>query len=173
MPGTQPGLPPGSAGPCTLVPGPWAPGQANTQRRHAVLFSLQRTGWGCWPWLWLTGPTQGGHIRHQESLAKVCNSEARGKLCFAQHRATWIFIPTLCKHSGHSSRGQRKGMAAQVPFHCQGGSRLTPDQWPWPRLLWRVLPGFPTATKAAVFGDEHRDYCSRSLCQSPHKYFLT
>lgn len=131
-PGTRPGLPPGSAGPCPLVPGPWAPGQANTQRRHAVLFSLRSTGRGGRQRLWLTGSTQGGHIRHQESPAKVCNPEARGKLCFAQHHATWIFIPALCKRPGHSSRGQHKGMAAQVPFPCQGGSRLTPHQRPRP-----------------------------------------
>lgn len=67
------------------------------------------------PWLWLTGSTQGGHIRHQESLAEVCNSEARGKLCFAQHPATWIFIPALCKHQDIPAAGSTRAWLPRCP----------------------------------------------------------
>lgn len=147
--GVSPPLPdpPPDLPPLYLDPGLWA--RLTPSWRHAVLFSLQRTGWGGRAVAVADLPHPGWtHFITEKAWPGPVAAAARGKLCFANTRPPGSSPHILCKHPGLSSPGQQRGHGCWVPSNRQGSS------WARCRLgvlaeaaLGRACPGCPPASQ--------------------------
>ena len=150
-----------------LVPGPRALGQADTQRRHTVPFSLQWVGRCIHGSSW-QAPPMVGTFHHLESLTEFLSLFLKPREWFTLYTPSHLVpIPNFMQvpRTFQPQLAARAGLPG-CSSPAKAAFELTLGWGSWCRLLWRTPAQFFLLTSKGNSGDGHKNCYSsvESLC---------